>query len=466
MNVIWQPLPNGQTDFLTCPADIALLDGDRGGGKTETLIIDFLKDVGRGFGASWNGILFRVTYPALEDVIKKCEILIPLIFPTAKYNKTDKIWTFKDGETLKLRYLQRPQDYHQAYHGHQYAWVGLDELTKFNGPWIMMVKSLNRGSNPKIHYRLRATTNPDGVGHTWVKKRFIDPAPKNTIFWADGISYARIFVSFKDNPYLPKNYINSLLQAVQGNKNLMKAWIEGSWDIIAGGIFVDCWKQEKHIIEDLELNNLTVFRTFDWGSSKPFSVGYFIKTNGEELKTITGKKIRFTQNSIIRAKEYYGSNGNEDEGLKLSAREIARNIIDFENMHFKKCNVIGSCADSAIYNDTGMHGKSGSRSIGDEMADEGIYFEKSDKSPGSRVAGIEIMRNLLKETLKDIPENPCFYVCESCRDFIRTIPNLPRDEKKIDDIDTHSEDHIWDETRYFLLSELGFRFKQEKTKGW
>ena len=464
-NVIWKPCNLKQELFLSCPADNALLDGDRGGGKTDTLIVDFLQDVGKGFGRHWNGILFRRTVPSLEDVVQKCLDIIPLIFPTATFNKSKNVWTFATGETLKLRHMQYEQDY-DKYHGHQYAWIGLEELTKWAKSWIMKVKSLNRGKHKDIHYRLRATTNPDGLGHGWVKKMFIDPAPDSTIFFHNGFTWCHIFVSFKDNPFLNKSYINSLIQATEGNENLRKAWIDGSWDIIAGGIFIDCWSSDIHIIEDLELKGLTIYRTFDWGSSKPFSVGYFIKTKGETLRTITGKELNFTKGTVIRVKEYYGSNGNDDEGLRLTAREIAQNIKSFENLHLKECEVIGSCADSSIWNEVGLKGRSGSLSIADELEDEGVYFEKSDKSAGSRVAGVEIMRSLLKEGKKDIPERPCFYVCQSCRDFIRTIPALPRDEKKIDDIDSSSEDHIWDETRYFLLNEKGFKTEVMNLRGY
>ena len=322
--VAWKYLEGGQADFLASTVDNALLHGNRGGGKTETLIVDYLQDVGKGYGRDYNGILFRITSPALEDIITKCHDLIPMVFPDAVYNATKQIWKFKDGETLKLRALQYEKDY-DKYHGHQYAWIGLEELTKWPKSWVMKVKSLNRGKNKNIIYRLRATTNPDGNGHGWVKKMFIDPAPIGVEFSKNGLTFCHYFVSFKDNHHLNANYISSIMLAVEGNDNLKKAWIDGDWNIVAGGFFIDVWRAKKHIIEDIDIEGLKIYRTFDWGSSKPFSVGYFYTTDGEELTTISGKTLNYPKDSIIRVKEYYGcKKDQENVGLKLTSPLLNR----------------------------------------------------------------------------------------------------------------------------------------------
>ena len=87
--VIWSPFPGSQRLFLSCPIFEVLLEGTRGGGKTDTLLMDFAREVGKGYGAEWNGVLFRQTYPQLDDVVKKSKKWFPQIFPTAKFNESE-----------------------------------------------------------------------------------------------------------------------------------------------------------------------------------------------------------------------------------------------------------------------------------------------------------------------------------------------------------------------------------------
>jgi hypothetical protein len=159
---IWEPQPGSQELFLTCPIFEAILEGTRGGGKTDTLLMDFLQHVGTGLGVDWRGILFRRSHPELADIIAKTQKWFKQIFPTAEYNKVEKTWTFPDGEQLLLRHIRVVSDY-WSYHGHAYPWIGWEELSNWpdDGPFRKMM-SCCRSTNPRVPKKYRATTNPYG----------------------------------------------------------------------------------------------------------------------------------------------------------------------------------------------------------------------------------------------------------------------------------------------------------------
>ena len=145
-DVIWRPQPVGQVAFLACPFREALFHSNRGAGKSDALLMNYLQGVGRGWGADWRGILFRQSFPQLADIIVKSNKWFKQIFPEAQYNKSEHVWHFPQGEQLLLRYVNDPEDYWN-YHGHEFPWMGFEELTT----WPTMdcyhrLKSLCRSS--------------------------------------------------------------------------------------------------------------------------------------------------------------------------------------------------------------------------------------------------------------------------------------------------------------------------------
>ena len=180
----------------------------------------------------------------------------------------------------------------------------------------------------------------------------------------------------------------------------------------------------------------TIFRSFDWGSSKPFSVGWWGVSDGNI----------FPPGTMIRLHEWYGCTEKPNTGLNMPNTEIGRKIIEISDEAFGKGRVQPGPADPSIFTE------SGGKSIAEQM---GIRWERGNNKPGSRVAGVELFREMLltaSDKEKYLPDKvPGIYVMENCRDYIRLIPNMPRSEKNPDDVNTDSEDHIWDETRYAIL---------------
>ena len=176
-NIIWTPQKGSQEKFMSCPVFEVAYVGTRGPGKTDALIMDYAQHVGTGLKEDWNGILFRRTFVELADIIKKTQKWFPKIFPRATYNKSEHRWDFPEGESLRLGYLDTDEDY-KKYHGHEYPWMGFEELTNWPDPQAYkLMMSCCRSSNPRVPTKLRATSNPYGPGHNWVKQRFQLPTP-------------------------------------------------------------------------------------------------------------------------------------------------------------------------------------------------------------------------------------------------------------------------------------------------
>lgn len=465
VDIVWTPQPGSQEAFLTCPVFEVLYEGTRGPGKTDALLMDFLQHVGVGFGREWRGVLFRQTFPQLVDVINKSKKLFYAIFPKghpseAKYNESNHTWTFKTGEQLLLRQFAKPADYWN-YHGHAYPWIGWEELCNWHtDECYKVMMSCSRSTIPGMPRKYRATTNPYGPGHNWVKRRFRLPYSRGKVIRdsraADGkLEPPRVAIhgSIYENKILlhaEPDYIDKIRAAAR-NPSELSAWLDGSWDILAGGMFDDIWNSEVHIVPCVPLHSLPrrwrIDRAFDWGSSKPFSVGWYAESNGEPLE-INGRRYGTVRGDVFRIAEWYGWNGTRNEGVKMLAPDIAQGILDREDDWGLTGRVLPGPADASIFDEeNGV-------CIAKDFESKGVRWMAADKGPGSRKQGWEIMRKHMKQALP-LPgggprEAPGFFVFDNCHQFMETVPTLPRDDKDLDDVDTDSEDHIGDEVRYRL----------------
>ena len=463
---IWEPQKGSQVIFLLSPIFETLYEGTRGPGKTDALIMDFLQHVGKGFGAEWRGILFRKTYPELGDVVAKCNKWIPQIFPDAVFNKSDYTWTFGTGEQLLLRHGKTVDDYWK-YHGHAYPWIAWEELTNWaDDKLYRKMMSCCRSTNPRIPRKYRATCNPYGVGHNWVKRRFGLPfmrgiVQRNCLDAEGNPEPARLVIhgSITENRILldaDPEYI-SRLRASARNKAELQAWLFGSWDIVAGGMFDDVWDGQINVVEPFNIpRSWHVDRSFDWGSSHPFSVGWWAQSDGTDATLKDGRKMRTVRGDLFRIAEWYGCSPKEaNTGLKMQAVDVAKGIKRREAAMIESglvpLRVNPGVADAAI--DTSDNGPT----VRSDMLKEGVRWELADKSPGSRKHGWEQVRKLLRQAqhvdsegnrLPGNRELPGMFFFRTCTSAIELIPSMPRDDNDLDDIDTDAEDHIADEVRY------------------
>lgn len=453
---VWKALPGSQSLFLQCPIREVCFAGTRGPGKTDSMLFAFAQHCGRGYGDYWRGVIFRRNYKHLDDIIAKSKRWFNRSAQKPKFlaGSSHLKWVWPTGEELLLRAFEDEEDY-WSYHGHEYPFIGWEELTSW--PSINCyesMKSCNRssyqtyeGGPEMIPRHIRSSTNPYGVGHNWVKNYFIDPAPYGkVIIDKDGNKRVALFGSIKENPFLGEDYVKTLQSITDPNKR--KAWLEGSWDITSGGMFDDLWDAKKHILKPFKIPyTWKIDRSFDWGSSRPFSVGWWAQTDGTDAILADGTTRSFPPKTLIRIGEWYGSTGKPNEGLRMTAKNVALGILAREIQLGIQNRVHAGPADSAIYAVTD------DASIGQNMESENVFWTHADKKAGSRKNGWELMRDRLSAVVDQYSnDKPGLYVFEGCRDFIRTVPSIPRDGKDPDDVNTDAEDHAADDTRYRVLS--------------
>lgn len=461
--IVWAAQAGSQVAFLNCPIFEALLEGTRGGGKTDTLLMDFVQHVGKGFGPEWRGILFRQSYPQLSDVIAKTKKWFPRMFPRAKYNESASKWVFPEGEELLLRHMDTPDDYWN-YHGHAYPWIAFEELTSWpDDKCYKVMMSCSRSTRAGMPRKYRATTNPYGPGHNWVKMRFKLPVPPRHIVGriveevsAEGEKLpprVAIHSTLSENRVMlatEPHYI-SKLRAAARNPAELRAWIHGDWDIVAGGMFDDVWVPGYHVVPDIRADMIPkgwkIDRSYDHGQSRPFSVGWWAQSNGEPI-TVGRHILGKIRGDVYRIGEWYGWCGVPNEGMRLTAVEIARGILEREEKMGLRGRVKPGPADTAVFDDYEP-----GRSVAGDMLRLGVQWLHADKTAGSRKQGWQQMRQYLKDALPTEGgprERPGLFICESCDQFLRTVPILPRDDRDLDDVDTDAEDHVADEARYRL----------------
>jgi hypothetical protein len=431
---VWSPQPGPQADAIAadwCPE--LFFGGARGGGKSDFLLGDFLQDVPR-YGPAWRGILFRRTYePELKEILLRSQELYP---PSgATWHEKDKTWKWPNGAFLRLQYLEREQDA-SRYQGQQYTWIGWDELTQWpsDAAYRMMFACLRSAAGVATK-RVRGAGNPGGPGHQWVKARFIDPAPRGFELINDG-PWERLFIPSRvqDNAILlasDPGYAARLRGA--GSAELVRAWLEGDWSVVSGAYFPE-WSPDKHVIEPFEIPpDWPRFRSFDWGSARPFSVGWFAVSDGSDH--------RFPRGALVRYREWYGMKpGSPNVGLKLTAEAVAQGIRDRETERVQL-----GVADPAIF------AEDGGPSIAQRMAGHGVLWRRADNK---RVPGAGAMGgwDAVRSRLVGEDGKPMLFVFTTCRDLVRTLPALQHDALRPEDVDTDGEDHAADELRYACMS--------------
>lgn len=496
----WQPIPNSSQELaLDTRCDHTLYYGTRGPGKTVTQLMRFRRRVGMGYGTFWRGIIFDREYKNFADIVAQSKRFFKLFDDGAKFleSASEFKWVWPSGEELLFRHVKRPADY-DNFHGHEYPYIGWNELTKQPTPELYdKLMSTNRSSFvPEIHtpkknighnggpplddweydtidgkplppipLEVFSTTNPNGPGHSWVRRRFINCAEPGQIVRTTTRVFdprsqtevdvvkaqVAIFGSYRENIYLDAKYIAELDRLTKNNPNLRKAWLEGSWDIVAGGAIGDLWDSNVHILPRfVPPKTWRIDRAFDWGSSHPFSVGWFAECNGEEAILPNGNKFCPPPGTLIQIAEWYGAKEiGLNEGLRMSAKDIAEGIIARETYLMQKGWIVNQPWPGPADNQIRDVRETDVDTIEKKMGDKGVRWTDSDKSPGSRVNGLQLIRDRLQASVTR--EGPGLYFMRNCAASIEILPNLPRDEVKIDDVDTDAEDHCYDMTRYRVL---------------
>ena len=439
-NIIFKPNEGPQTDFLAAGEREVLYGGSAGGGKSYAMLADPLRYMGH---PSFSGLLLRHTTEELRELIFKSQEMYPKIWKGIKWSERKMQWTAPSGARLWMSYLDKEDDV-LRYQGLAFSWIGFDELTQWPTPfaWNYM-RSRLRSTAPDLPVYMRATTNPGGRGHHWVKKMFIDPAAPNRSFNATDIDtgetlrypsghekagkplFKRRFIParLKDNPYLATqgDYEAMLLSLPEQQRRQL---LDGDWDIKEGAAFTE-FDRNLHVVEPYRIpSNWVKFRACDYGYGSYSAVLWFAVAPSEQ---------------IIVYRELYVS--------KVLATDLADMVLELEA---EDGNIKYGVLDSSLWHKRGDTGPS----LAEQMIQKGCRWRPSDRSKGSRVAGKnEIHRRL---QIDEFTEEPRMVFFDNCINTVAQLPALPIDKKNPEDVDTKSEDHLYDALRYGIMSRPRF----------
>ena len=437
------PPSEKQKMFLRASTKHIGYGGARGGGKSWAVRVK-----AELLSVSHDGIkilIVRRTFPELVN--NHINPLREELHGIARYNKTEKVFTFPNGSTIKFGYCNNDADLDQ-YQGAEYDIIFLDEATQLQEMWIKKITACVRGVNdfPK---RIYYTCNPGGQGHQYIKRIFIDRRYEEG---EDPNDYSFIQALVKDNHALMKSQPDYIKQLEALPPKLRDAWLHGRWDIYEGQFFEDfrtepdpdkCEKagisvQEArqqgrftHVIPALDMGaqgrrGWQIYRSYDFGYAKPFSCAWWaVDYDGV----------------LYRIMELYGCTNVPNEGVKWTPDQQFEQIARIEREHpwLRGKRILG-VADPAIWD------ASRGDSVADTAAKYGLYFEPGDHE---RIAGWMQCHYRLQFDEQGYPR---MYVFDSCRGFIRTIPLQMYDEHRPEDLDTSLEDHIADEWRYMCMA--------------
>lgn len=440
--IAWKPHAGSQTLFLACPVFECLYEGTRGPGKTDALLMSFAQFVGRGYGAEWRGILFRETYKQLGDVVKKSKRWFRKFFPNARFLESlaDYKWIFPTGEELLLRVGVKEDDYWD-YHGHEYPWIGFEELTNWRDlTFFEMMQSCCRSSVPGMPRMVRATCNPYGRGHAAVKERYrlgrAGVPPGTIIKDATGRERTYVHGDIRENTTLLASDPD-YLKTLEGTKdpNRRKAWLYGDWDIHIGAFLEGAWDPERHVVKPFTIPaHWKLWMAMDWGYAKPYAVGWFAKD--PEGKTYLWRELYgIAQDDRGRI---LANTGTKETPDKVAARIVAREVHDARLGYEIGLRLTGPdlfAKGGAQYGAQNTHSQTFRRA--------GLRFRPWWAGPGSRKAGALLVKQAL-----ELDELAIF---ASCEHTIRTVPALEPDPDDPDDVDTEAEDHAFDMLKAGLM---------------
>ncbi|MBR6720434.1 MAG: phage terminase large subunit [Clostridia bacterium] len=425
-----------QQAFINAEEDEVLYGGAAGGGKSYGQIIDaFLKAL------KYPGIkqiIFRNSYPELNrSIILTAQAILPK--ELYSYSSVGHKMNFVNGSLIEFGFLASDSDV-SGYQSAEYDIIRFDELTHFTEYQYKYMRSRLRGAN-KFPKQIKSSTNPGGRGHGWVKEMFITPKKPGKRFERDGTSFLFIPATVTENKFLMENdpgYIKRLESLPLHEK---KALLYGEWDIFDGQFFSEFKNVPMHY-DDRKGTHIitpftpppewTIYRSFDFGYARPFSVGWWaIDYDGR----------------LYRIMELYGcakdSSGAvmANTGVKWTPEKIFARVSETEKSHpWLKGKDIFGVADPSIWD------KSRGTSVADVAESFGVYFDKGDNN---RLPGWMQVHYRMQFDENNIP---MMYVFSNCEGFIRTMPSLVFSKNNPEDLDTEGEDHIADEVRYMCMA--------------
>ena len=445
-------LSQWQQQAMAVPEEYDLfLGGGRGGGKTHLLAALFLRHCERHQERA-RCLVVRKSHPGLQDLEAEFRDFFTAVYgDRLRFDGQKHKFTLPNGATVQLDQMEREADF-QKYQGKSFSHIAVDEAGQYASPALVdrLRSSLRAPAGVPVRFILIA--NPGGVGHTWLVRRYALAAS-----WqpytdeATDFEFVTINSTYQDNEFIDRDrYARNLMASCATDPELGRAWLEGDWSVIRGAYFASVLDQQRVMVEpwprlpsaaplDMWADGPSGWRyslAHDYGSAAP-SVTFVV---AESPGAYGPDDYFYPPGSLVLVDEDSTTHPDDiSAGLGLTVPDQAGRIVDM-------CRRWGisphGVADDAIFNNHG----SAAGTIADEFRKAGVHFRRAHK--GSRIGGWQAMRRLLADAGK--PDKPGLYVSRRCQVWWETVPNLPRDQRNPEDVDTTAPDHAADACRYAL----------------
>ena len=240
--ILWKPHEGAQSEFLSRNEDFVLFASGKGSGKSDSLLFESLRQI---HNKNYHGLIIRRTIPRLRELVDRAHKYFPRL--GAKWSGQTNRYEFPTGAMITFGHCQHEQD-KQNYQGHQYQGIFFDQLEEFTESQFNFINAQNRTDDPTLKCYIRATANPGGIGHWWIKRRFIDGKKSGQTIedryeLPDGRTATRtscyISATIYDNPTLlaaSPTYLSNLLSLPEIER---RAYLEGDWNAFASQCVFD-----------------------------------------------------------------------------------------------------------------------------------------------------------------------------------------------------------------------------------
>ncbi len=424
MDVITLQPNKKQLEFFAAQDKYLFYGGAKGGGKSWCVR---WKQIHRRLKyPKSRGLLLRRTYPELlRTHIEK--VLQELPRDIYKYDSQKHFLYFPNGSVLEFGSCQYEQDVKQ-YQGAEYDDIGIDEVTQFTEHQFNILKSILRTTRSDLKTQMYLAANPGGVGHGWIKRLFIDKELPD---------HRYIPAKVYDNPILMQADPDYVKQLENLPETLRRAYLDGDWDIFEGQVFGE-WRRDIHVVTTLDasLKSCKKIITFDWGYNAP----------GCALWMAYAPENQLGVSRVYVYRELYQNQKTPEQW----AKEIKQYLQDEEVDHI------------VLPHD--CFSKLGGR---DSIAD---VFRRELGIPiiAGRTLEKDARKNRLALTHQYLSQaadgKPYLQVYVTCRNTIRTLPELVYSVTALEDVDTDGEDHAYDALSLGLLNTVAYAGKSGPVK--
>lgn len=418
-----------QKEFFSSRAKYTAYGGARGGGKSWALRRKLI-----GLCLNYSGIRCLLIRRSLGEI--KANHLIPMLKEYGEilnYSESEKAISFANGSKIFFGYCSCDRDV-LRYQGQEYDVIAIDEATQLSEYQFSIFRASLRGVNdfPK---RIYLTCNPGGIGHSWVKRLFIDRDFRDN---EDPMEYRFIPALVYDNETLLKSDPSYIEQLKALPSRLREAWLNGKWDVFEGQFFSE-FNEELHVIDSDRV---------------PTDVGRFIAFDyGFDMLAV-----------LLLAKDVAGNIYVERELCRanLTLGEAACTIVDF----CAGTSVEYAVASPDLWNRRQDSGKSGFEIMQSVLGMPPMIAADDRRIPGWRA---------LKEYLSLREGKPRLFICKNCYELINSMQSLLCDKNRVEDASSepHAITHAPEALRYGVMSrfeyslpaknELPFTFKKKQS---